>query len=94
MTDITIHRPDGSTYNINIPEFHEEPYRQVSLACDDPETLINSLIIKYEGIRADLVEYDRFFPGDTNMISHSIWDTIESIDSLIHYLKMMINGTL
>jgi hypothetical protein len=94
MTDITVHKPDGSTYNINIPEFHNEPYNEVSLACEDPEFYINALIQKYEAVKAGLLEEAKLFPGDTNFIGHSIWDTIESIDSLIHYLKMMINGTL
>jgi hypothetical protein len=94
MTNITIHKADGSTYNIRLSEFHKEPYNEVSLACEDPEAFINSLIQKYEDIKADLIEYDKFFPGDTNFIGHSIYDTIQSVDNLLYCLKMTGHGPL
>jgi hypothetical protein len=92
--NITVHKQDGSTYSITIPEFHKEPYNEVSLACEDPEALINALIQKYEVIKVGLLEDVKFFPGDTNFIGHSIYDTIESVDSLLYCLKMTGHGPL
>jgi hypothetical protein len=94
MTEITVHKADGSTYNISLPEFHKEPYNEVSLECEDPEALIESLIQKYEDIKTGLLEEVKFFPGDTNFIGHAIYDTVQSVDSLLYFLKMTGNGTL
>jgi hypothetical protein len=94
MTNITVHKADGSTYNINLPEFHKEPYQEVFLACEDPEALINVLIHKYEAIKTGLLEDAKFFPGDTNFIGHAIYDSIESVDSLLYCLKMTGHGPL
>jgi len=94
MTNITVHRADGSTYNIKIPEFHKEPYQEVSLECEDPEAFIDSLIQKYEAVKAGLLEEAKLFPGDTNFTGHSIYDTIQALDSLIYILKKTGNGPL
>jgi hypothetical protein len=94
MTNITVHKADGSTYNVEIPEFHKEPYNEVSMACEDPEALINALIPKYEAVKAGLLEDVKFFPGDTNFTGHSIYDVIQSVNSLLYYLKMTGHGPL
>jgi hypothetical protein len=95
VTKFTVNRADGSTYEIEWPpEFHKEPYNEISIQCEDPEALVASLIAKYEAIRADAHQDLINFPGDTNFIGHAIYDTVQSVDSLLYFLKMTGNGTL
>ncbi len=95
MTKFTVNRADGSTYEIEWPpEFHKEPYNEISTACEDPEAFVNALIQKYEAVKAGLLEEVKFFPGDTNFIGHAIYDTVQSVDSLLYFLKMTGNGAL
>ena len=87
MTDITVHKPDGSTYNINIPEFHKEPYYEISTACEDPEAFVRGLIEKYEGIKTDLAKDSKMFPGDTNFTGHAIDEVVKMINEVLYFLK-------
>ena len=90
MPKFTVNRADGSTYEIEWPpEFHEEPYNEVSIQCEDPEALVASLIAKYEAIRADAHQDLVNFPGDTNFVGNCFYDLQESLDGLLYFLKMI-----
>jgi hypothetical protein len=90
MPKFTVNRADGSTYEIEWPpEFHNEPYNEVSIQCEDPEALVASLIAKYEAIRADAHQDLINFPGDTNFVGNAISSVQESLDSLLYFLKMI-----
>jgi hypothetical protein len=90
MPKFTVNRADGSTYEIKWPpEFHNEPYNEVSIQCEDPEALVASLIAKYEAIRADAHQDLINFPGDTNFVGNAISSVQESLDSLLYFLKMI-----
>ena len=90
MPKFTVNRADGSTYEIEWPpEFHEEPYNEVSIQCEDPEALVASLIVKYEAIRADAHKDLINFPGDTSFVGNSLFSIQESLDSLLYFLKMI-----
>jgi hypothetical protein len=90
MPKFTVNRADGSTYEIEWPpKFHNEPYNEVSIQCEDPEALVASLIAKYEAVRAD-VNHDLInFPGDTSFVGNAIFSVQESLDSLLYFLKMI-----
>jgi len=94
MTNITIHKADGSTYNISLPEFHKEPYNEVSLACEDPEAFVKGLIEKYEGIKTDLTKDSIMFPGDTNFTGHAIDEVVKMINEVLYFLKKTQIGAL
>ena len=90
MPKFTVNRADGSTYEIEWPpEFHKEPYNEVSIQCEDPEALVASLITKYEAIKNDVRLELRNFPGDTNFVGNAIFSVQESLDSLLYLLKMI-----
>ena len=90
MPKFTVNRADGSTYEIEWPpEFHEEPYNEVSSNVEDPEALVRSLIEKYETIKQDVRQDLINFPGDTNFVGNSLFSVQESLDSLLYFLKMI-----
>jgi hypothetical protein len=92
MRTITVHKQDGTTYNIAIPEFHGGKYYEISLSCKDPESYVNTLISQYENIKEDFYNDLEMFPGDTNFIGNSIFCIIESIDESIKLLKNINSG--
>lgn len=89
MKPITIHRSDGSTYEIYPEQFHSAPYEEVSLECKDPTQFVNFLIDKYENLKKEIEQEEQFFPGNTNFVGNSFYSVKESLDSLLYFLKMI-----
>lgn len=90
MKTITINRSDGSTYEIKFPpEFHEIPYNELSIECEEPKNYINSLIEKYENLQIEINKDERLFPGDTNFVGNSLYELSSSIKDVLYHLKMI-----